>query len=199
MEILDFRGKACPLPVIGTKKFVDDNAQCLGFGVQVDNMAAVENVKRFLENSGFSVSVAGQGADYVLKAEKKAGSAEASDNSATGQESLNTLILITSDRLGQGDDVLGKGLIKNFILTLKEMGDSLWRIVFLNSGVKLTAEGSDSIDALSELEKEGVSILVCGTCLNHYNLLEKKKVGETTNMLDVVTSLDNAGKVITIS
>jgi hypothetical protein len=48
------------------------------------------------------------------------------------------------------------------------------------------------------MERSGVSILVCGTCLDFFNLLEKKAVGVTTNMLDVVTSLQFADKVIRV-
>ncbi|WP_035277405.1 sulfurtransferase-like selenium metabolism protein YedF [Desulforegula conservatrix] len=202
MELLDFKGKVCPVPVMGTKKYLDENNNCLELGVQVDNMAAVENVRRLLENNGFSVSVTGEGREFQLSGKRRPEAFEKSGNSMSPQieaPARNTLVMITSDRLGQGDEALGKGLIKNFILTLKEMGPELWRIIFLNAGVKLAAEGSESLDHLIELENEGVSILVCGTCLNHYGLLEKKKIGETTNMLDVVTSLEIAGKVITIS
>jgi selenium metabolism protein YedF len=85
----------------------------------------------------------------------------------------------------------------NFLRTLKEMEGSLWRLVFVNNGVKLTVEEAEALSVLQELESNKVSILVCGTCLNHFGLLEKKKVGETTNMLDIVTSLDVADKVIT--
>jgi selenium metabolism protein YedF len=100
--------------------------------------------------------------------------------------------------MGFGDDALGSGLIRNFLGTLNEMGDGLWRLVFLNSGVKLTIEGAETLPAIQQLEAQGVSVLVCGTCLNHFNLLEQKKVGETTNMLDIVTSLELADKVISV-
>jgi intracellular sulfur oxidation DsrE/DsrF family protein len=76
------------------------------------------------------------------------------------------------------------------------MGESLWRLVFLNSGVKLTIKGAETLPVIQQLEAQGVSVLVCGTCLNHFNLLEQKKVGETTNMLDIVTSMQLADKVI---
>lgn len=207
MDSLDFKGKVCPVPVMGTKEFLDDNTSCLNLEIQVDNMAAVENVRRFLENRGFMVSVSGKDGDFLLSGTRqredflnRPGNEQGKSNNAKpDMDSDNILVLITSDRLGQGDEVLGKGLMKNFILTLKEMGSSLWRIIFLNAGVRLVVEGSESLENLLELEKSGVSILVCGTCLNHYGLLEKKKTGQTTNMLDVVTSLETAGRVITIS
>ena len=88
--------------------------------------------------------------------------------------------------------------MQNFIKTLPELGKSLWRMVFLNAGIKLTIDGSETVADLQHLEAQGVSLLVCGTCLDHYGLLEKKRVGETTNMLDVVISHQLADKIINI-
>jgi selenium metabolism protein YedF len=106
--------------------------------------------------------------------------------------------MCATDRLGFGDDDLGLKLMVNFLRTLKEMGDELWRLVFVNNGVKLTIEGSEVLDDLKAYESEGLKILVCGTCLNHFNLLEKKQVGELTNMLDIVTAMQLADRVISI-
>jgi selenium metabolism protein YedF len=99
--------------------------------------------------------------------------------------------------MGHGDDELGKRLMVNFIKTAKEM-DDLWQIVFMNGGVKLTLENSDAYNDLIALEKNGTRILSCGTCLSHFNLLDKKRAGETTNMLDIITSMQVADKVITV-
>jgi selenium metabolism protein YedF len=100
--------------------------------------------------------------------------------------------------VGSGDDVLGAKLMVNFIKTLKEMGNDLWRLVFVNSGVKLTIDGAGTVEDLEELEAAGITILVCGTCLDYFNLLERKQVGQTTNMLDIVTAMQLADKVINI-
>ena len=79
------------------------------------------------------------------------------------------------------------------------MGRELWCLVLLNSGVKLTVAGSEVLASLQTLEQEGVMELVCGTCLNHFQLLEHKQVGETTNMLDIVTHMQLADKVISFT
>ena len=100
--------------------------------------------------------------------------------------------------MGNGDDGLGAKLMISFIKTLKEMGDELWRLVFVNSGVKLTIDGAGTLQDLKDLEAEGLTILVCGTCLDHFDLLENKQVGQTTNMLDIVTAMQLADKVINI-
>jgi selenium metabolism protein YedF len=108
------------------------------------------------------------------------------------------MVMCNTDRMGFGDDALGLKLMVNFLRTLKEMGPELWRLVFVNNGVKLTIDGSEVLDDLKGYEKDGLKILVCGTCLNHFNLLEKKMVGETTNMLDIVTAMQLADKVVNL-
>jgi selenium metabolism protein YedF len=106
--------------------------------------------------------------------------------------------MIATDRFGYGDDKLGLKLMVNFIRTLNEMGPDLWRLVFVNYGVKLTVKGSEVLPELKQLQDHGLQILVCGTCLTHFELLEHKQVGQTTNMLDIVTAMQLADKVINI-
>ena len=105
-----------------------------------------------------------------------------------------TLVFITSNYVGNGDDTLGGKLMESFLSCLKEM--HLWQIILLNGGVRLAAKTGKALESLKELEANGVKILVCGACLSHYGIYEEKKVGETTNMLDIVTALDLADKVI---
>jgi anti-anti-sigma regulatory factor len=68
--------------------------------------------------------------------------------------------MCATDRIGFGDDALGLKLMVNFLRTLKEMGNELWRLVFVNNGVKLTIEGSDVLEELKDYEKSGLKILV---------------------------------------
>lgn len=198
METLNCRGLACPQPVLRTKHLIESNPDVLEFAVAVDNVAAAQNVVRFLESRGFGASVEQNGTDFEIKAAKY----EETDGEATTTEeagsSKKTLALITKDTMGSGDDVLGTGLVLSFLSTLNEMGEALWRLVFLNSGVKLTIDGAKTLPAIQQLEAQGVSVLVCGTCLTHFKLLDQKRVGETTNMLDIVTSLQLADKVISV-
>jgi len=198
MEKLDCKGLACPQPVLRTKGLIESHPEGTEFVVTLDNAASAQNVIRFFESQGFTATLAEKDGEFIIhgtRSDKRVARPFSAQSEISGQ---NTLIFITSDRLGSGDDVLGGGLMFNFISTLNEMGDTLWRIVFVNSGVKLAIEGAKTLPALQHLEAQGVSILVCGTCLNHFNLLEQKQVGETTNMLDVVTSLHLADKVITV-
>jgi len=198
---LDCRGLACPQPVLRTKELLYDQALD-ALEVLVDNLAASENVSRFLNSQGFDTEIKPQGADFLVKGRKNPAKAvspsPAPETFTCSAPGRRTLVFVRCEHLGRGDDTLGAGLMKNYLATLKEMGEELWRIVFVNSGVKLCCQGSESLAALQELAAGGVSILVCGTCLNYFGLLEQKMVGETTNMLDVVTSLQVADKVITV-
>lgn len=193
---LDCRGLECPKPVIKTRETLQsDNPDLLE--VIVDNMAAVENVSRFLAGHGYEASANATGPNEWRIEGKRKAEASAQDGQTQGmRDSQKTLVLLASETLGHGDDGLGARLMTNFIGSLGEFGEALWRIILLNGGVKLAATRGACLDSLKALEKSGVSILVCGTCLNHYGLLEQKEVGETTNMLDVITSLALADKVI---
>lgn len=107
-----------------------------------------------------------------------------------------TVVLLATDKLGHGDDELGAKLMENFLATLPEM--DVWQIIMVNGGVHLATKEGKNLESLKKLAEQGVKINVCGTCLNHFGLLEAKKIGETTNMLDIVTTLDLADKVIRV-
>ena len=196
---LDCRGLACPAPVLQTKQKIEKE-HLSEINVIVDNQAAKENVSRFLENQKFIVVVEQKGVDFCVHG-TRTGTSHAPDQPLVKESQPHRkkiMVMVGTDRMGHGDDELGAKLLFNFLKTLKEMGPELWRLVFVNNGVKLAIEGAEALPVLKELEGEGVSILVCGTCLNHFNLLEKKKAGETTNMLDIVTAMQLADKVINI-
>ncbi|TWI76799.1 selenium metabolism protein YedF [Desulfobotulus alkaliphilus] len=198
MKELDCRGQACPQPVLITRSFLVDHKDAGDFCIRVDNRAAAENVKRFLENSGFGCVLEEAGSDFLIVSRSGMPEGLPQEKMPEKQDGgkRKILVMLTTDRIGEGDAVLGAALMKNFILTLKELGEDLWRLVCLNGGVRLALKDSPVLPALRELEDEGVDVLVCGTCLEHYGLTEKKAVGSTTNMLDIVTGCGVADKVI---
>jgi len=201
MKEIDARGLSCPAPVLQTRAlFQEDRPDAVT--VRIDNPASQQNVKRFLESQGFETTLESEGEEYrVIGRCRNPSLADAPLSDPQPQpipkeKEKKILVMCATDRMGFGDAVLGKKLMVNFIKTLPEMGPDLWRVVLVNNGVKLAVEGSEVLEDLKRLEKEGLTILVCGTCLNHFALLEKKQVGETTNMLDIVTALQLADKTI---
>jgi len=198
MKEIDARGLACPAPVLHTKATLQEEKPA-ALKVVVDNSASQQNVQRFLESQGFQTRLEQQGSDYIVLGTCGPEVGEQIQTSVAPEADLKKImIMCATDRMGFGDDELGLKLMVNFLRTLKEMGPELWRLVFVNNGVKLTIDGSEVLEDLKGYEKAGLKILVCGTCLNHFNLLERKMVGETTNMLDIVTAMQLADKVVNL-
>lgn len=197
MSTIDLSKLECPLPVIQTKKHLEENPDTSIISVIVDNKAASENVSRFLTHQGFSLEVSEKENAYTIIG-KKNGTARMPAEGETEKPGKTTLILFSHNVIGTGEPELGSKLMLNFIKTLSEMKDSLWRLVFVNEGVKLTIKGAETLPVLQQLEEDGISILVCGTCLEYFNILDQKMTGETTNMLDIITSLQVSDKVINL-
>lgn len=200
---LDCRGLNCPAPVLKIRDILEKEVPA-AITVLVDNEAARQNVIRFLEHQNFNVSSESQGTEYRVVGRREGGlSATEGTIPAPAVKELKAgvkkiMVLVTSDRMGHGDDDLGDMLQFNFLKTLKEMGPDLWRLVFVNSGVNFTAEGSEAVPILKELAELGVQVRACGACLAYFHILDKMQVGEITNMLDIVTGMKLADSVVTI-
>lgn len=198
---LDARGLTCPAPVLMVKDLVEKE-QPAELLVLVDNAASCENVARFLAARNYLVTEEAAGGDFHLLARHKEGGRSGVDPEPEPDPAASVrtkiLALVTASQLGHGDDVLGGKLMVNYLKTLKEMGSDLWQLIFVNGGVQLTIDTSPVLAELQAYETDGVIILACGTCLEHFQLTARKKVGVTTNMLDIVTAMQLADKVITI-
>ena len=199
-KILDACGLACPAPVLLVKDAIyKERPESLS--VLVDNDASKENVTRFLNSANYQVSESQENGVFTLSAQDEgAGESTAPESSPSAgeEEQKKIMVVVASDRFGSGDDVLGGKLMINYLKTIKEMGDELWQLVFVNGGVKLTIDDSPVLQEIKEYEDTGVIVLACGTCLEHFGLMDRKQVGQTTNMLDIVTGMQLADKVINL-
>ena len=184
---IDARGLPCPRPVINTRKALREIDEGT-ITVLVDRLDASEDVQRCARSLGCDVSVVEEDGVYSVDIVKTPGA----------EWSVGQVILVGTDRMGTGDDALGRRLMRSFLSTVSDGGFRPARIVFLNDGVKLATEGSQVLDILEALERDGVEILSCGTCLEHYGLVEQLRVGLVTNMYDIVDSLLSGDKVIRI-
>ena len=115
------------------------------------------------------------------------------------QSNSRTVILITSDRLGHGENLeLGDLLMHSFLNTLGAFNSKPASLIFMNYGVKLVAKDSIAIGELKQLETEGVEILACGTCLSRLGLASEVGVGQVSNMYDITDTMLKADKVISL-
>ena len=192
MREIDLRGLKCPEPVIRTKKALEDLDDDIIVSI-VDNVTAKENVIRLVSNLNLKYEIEEKDNCFYISIEKTNGNIKVVE--AEGNE---IAIVITNDKLGAGNDELGKVLMKSNLYALTESYPMPKVIMFLNAGVKLTTEGSDVLDNLEKLVDGGTEIISCGTCLDFYGLKEKLKVGIIGNMYTIVEKMNSAGKVINI-
>ncbi|MBC5742175.1 sulfurtransferase-like selenium metabolism protein YedF [Lachnospiraceae bacterium MD308] len=198
MITVNAMGDNCPIPVIKTKKAMQALNGPETIEVLVDNEIAVQNVTKMASASGGQVS-----SEKVSDAEFKimiqmegAPSSSEEEVSCVPDARDNTVVVVSSDRMGTGNDELGKVLIKGFIFAVTQLDTLPKTMLFYNGGATLTAEGSDSLEDLKSLEAQGVEIMTCGTCLDYYGLKEKLQVGTVTNMYSIVETMAKAGRII---
>jgi selenium metabolism protein YedF len=189
---IDARGLACPGPVVEAKKALETGGFEL-LEVLVDGPTAKENVSRFAAYAGHKVEgiVDDDGASTIRIRPSASGSADAAGPvkaAALGTAAAET-IFIASNQIGAGSDELGSLLMRGYLKTLIEAPKLPKRIIFMNGGVRLVAEGSDSHESLAKLAELGVEIIACGTCLDYYKLKEKLAVGRVSNMFEISSFL----------
>lgn len=196
MKTIDCRNMACPAPVVTTKRALE---QTSGEALQVlvDDGAPRENVARFARNRGFTVAEEVCDGGYALTISPSQDAVSKVPLPAIGTATGERILVIGSDRLGDGPEELGRLLMKNFIITLLDMETLPDRILFLNTGVHLTASGSDVLEALERLGNRGVEILSCGICLDYFGKKDKLKAGAVTNMFTTAESILNSSLAVT--
>jgi selenium metabolism protein YedF len=190
MDFLDCRGQTCPVPVVETKKLIEQRSP-KELKVAVDSEVPRDNVRRFLESRGYEVTVEPADQGFLVL-----GSRQVEDPGAKEKQEKRIVVFVDGETLGRGDDRLGRILMKSFIITLKELKPLPWRMIFVNGGVKLASEGAELIPYLHDLENLGVELLSCGTCLDFFELKEKLKVGRVSNMYEILSSLAESTGVL---
>lgn len=196
---IDARGLACPKPVINTKRELDNLEEGVVVTV-VDNKTAKENVLKLAKSLNCEANIVDEKENFIsieiIKGKNILEKQNILDNKESELE--DTCVFISSDKMGLGNDELGKVLIKGFIYTLTESKPYPKYVLLVNGGVKLSAENEETIENLKILENAGVEVLSCGTCLDYYNLKDKLQVGTVTNMYTIVETLKNASNTISL-
>jgi selenium metabolism protein YedF len=195
---LDYSQHQCPYPVVETRKQILANPGAT-LVVLVGDQAGRDNVSRLATKMGYQTATIEAGSNFQLTLipEDKAGEATQSETPLTPPAAGKTVIYCGSDRMGDGDDQFGRVLMINFLTTLLEMDPLPDIILFVNSGIDLTTQGSAILEALKTLEKRGVDIASCGLCLDFYQKKDQLRVGRVTNMYEMVDVQCQAGRVVT--
>lgn len=194
---VDARGLPCPKPVLQTRAALQESDEVLAI---VDNEISRNNVMRMAESKGYTVVVQEKEGDFYLAISRAGAGRERPRQVAEKRETEAAgplVLLLGSDEMGRGVPELGNLLMRTFLQTVGELDSLPAAIVCLNSGVKLAVEGASTVGALQVLKEAGVQLLVCGTCLDYFQVKDKLAVGEVSNMFTIAETLTTAGNVIT--
>jgi selenium metabolism protein YedF len=195
-KVIDCRGLSCPQPVIETKQALKKTDKVT---IIVDNPTARDNVARFGKSQDGRVTLDEKKDGIYITIEKgKQGTRRAKAQSSKISEQGQIVVVVPSDQMGRGEEELGHILIRSFLHALTEVSDRPDMMIFFNTGVKLTVGGSEVLADLQDLEKNGVEILICGTCLDYFNLKEKIAVGQVSNMYTIAETMLAAGRLIRV-
>jgi selenium metabolism protein YedF len=201
MESLDCTGLNCPEPVLRVKAQLEKALQ-EAFTVIVDNEASLENVLRFGKSQGCDVSLAnGVNGTFciTLTPGEDSGKTEGFNKNDYPCElpgNDNLVYVISSDTMGRGSNELGWALLQTYVTTIAEVSPLPSHILIYNGGVKLVTTDSKALEALQHMEKQGVTIWVCGTCLEFFKLEKDRKAGSITNMFDIMNTMASASRLV---
>lgn len=194
-------GEQCPVPVVKATRALREMTEPGTLEVHVDNETAVQNLTRMASGHKLTAQAEKTGeAEFVVSIAVTDPIGEAPMEEPPMQcvpdARGNLVVAVDSAVMGRGSDELGKVLMKGFLFAVGQLPELPKTMLFYNSGARLTCRESESLEDLKSLEAQGVEILTCGTCLNHYGLTEELSVGGVTNMYSIVEKLAGAGKVI---
>ena len=180
MKEIDALGLLCPRPVILAKKLIKEENPA-EFTVLVDNEIATENLSKMADQLGYDTKVEKE--DKVYRVEFKKVEGKKVEQHYSKDEFI---VVFSSDELGVGDEEFSKKLLEGFIYSLSEKDEVPTYVVLYNHGVMLSTINENTIADLKKLESKGTTVLSCGLCLGNYNLKEELKVGQVTNMDNIV-------------
>lgn len=193
MYKVDARGEACPKPVLMTKAAVlagQEEIETL-----VDNPTAVQNIGRFAASVGYTCESAEQDGIYTITLKKDP---NAVLTEADAYEDRSWAVFCTENRIGGVDNELGHNLAKMYFYTLTQLDTPPSVVAFMNEGVFLPCQEEQVIENLKTLMEKGTKVMVCGTCLNYYNISDKLGCGMVSNMYEIVEAVTACGKMMKI-
>jgi selenium metabolism protein YedF len=193
-RIVDTRGLLCPKPLILTKEAITESVPGQTIIVLTDNETVCKNIERFLVDQRMPSQVERKEGAFTLRFHKKSEEAEAQSCEAVSLK--RRVIVIRSNRMGDGPSELGEILLNAFLNTIGEVLPLPTTIVFYNSGIHMTRKGSACLDALGTLHSKGVPLLVCGTCVDYFQAREEIEVGVICNMYTILQALMAADSIL---
>ena len=202
MKTIDVKGLQCPKPLIETKRALKEMSSNEPLRIVLDNPNSKRNILKYLSDNDLEAEVRQEGDVFeilVNKTEEFKEEIDAAVYCTTDSNKKKAYVFVfAKDHIGEGEEPLGKMLTGAFLETMWEMEELPGKIIFLNSGIFLCLKDSPHLEALKSLEKLGIELLLCGTCVEYYNKTDEIAIGEISNAYNILSSITAAGKVINL-
>lgn len=207
MKTVDTRGLTCPAPLIKTRQGLNEAAPDETVQIIIDNKTSLGNVRRYLSDNKLSFTVKEEGELAIVTVsrgnkpelssdEKEYCTTEVATEPVASSGIRNTVVAITSEKMGIGDDELGTKLMVSFFRTIVMLEPAPVSVVFYNSGVKLALDDSPVLEHIRELTEKGTAIYLCSTCINHFGIRDRLPVGNFSDMYQILNILKDADHII---
>lgn len=203
MKTVDTRGLTCPAPLIKTRQGLNEAAPDETVQIIIDNTTSLGNVRRYLSDNKLSFMVKEEGELAIVTVTRgEITEIRANETDYCAVDALassgrrNTVVAITSEKMGSGDDELGTKLMVSFFRTLVMLEPAPVSVVFYNAGVKLAVEDSPVLEHIRELTEKGTIVYLCSTCISHFGLRERLPVGSFSDMYQILNILKDADHII---
>ncbi len=203
MKTVDTRGLTCPAPLIKTRQGLVEAASGEDVEILIDNPASLSNVKRYLTDNRMDFTVREEGSLSVITVRRGESEPDANETEYCTPEKApvaaggrKTVVAVTSDRMGSGDDELGTKLMVSFFRTLVLLEPAPAAVVFYNAGVKMAMDDSPVLDHIRELSEKGTAIYLCTTCINHFGIRDRLPAGSFSDMYQILNVLKDADHII---
>ncbi|HOY67844.1 MAG TPA: sulfurtransferase-like selenium metabolism protein YedF [Candidatus Ozemobacteraceae bacterium] len=195
---IDARGLMCPKPLILVKKALGEMPPGGQIEVLLDNATARDNVVRFLQDYGCKPVCTETEGMFTLRTTvvtPPVAAPRPEEHCRPDGASRPYVLVLNRPFMGTGSEELGKILMQACINSIRETTPLPSAILFYNAGVNLACENSPVLPALRDLESRGIRMLVCGTCLDYFDLKQNLLVGRVSNMYDIMQTIASAGTV----
>lgn len=195
---VDGKGLLCPQPLILTRKALKKSETGESLVIECDNRTAYQNIITYLEDQALSPAGTEMNGLFRIEVinEPTLKDEAVQITEGVGVKSSAYVVVVSSDRMGEGDPQLGTILMKGFLNALNEQPVLPTHLVFYNAGAKMATKDSGVYSSLQLLEESGVQILVCGTCADFYGIKEQLGVGKISNMFTITETMVKAGHVV---
>ena len=191
MRIIDAKGLSCPQPLLLTRKAL---AEGLGdFTVVVDDEIAKKNIERFLNHENKKFEIKREDGEILISVKSEVSNKGIIEGIAEAVDNRPVYVFKTK---GVAQDELGQMLTGGFLDTIKDVTPLPEAIVFYHEGVFLVLDDSPFLDKLQVLQELGIKVIICGNCVNFYDVVERVAVGEISNAFDILSILSKAHHLI---